>query len=119
MDVLVAQAQTQNALARELAQAVLHPRRIAIIDKAARKSLDDPSAPLDLEQKQRASIRTDRATIESHDDFAPPGACKTKRALRTLCDRGRSLSSGTNGWQQLDLRFERRPVRSSVVREAG
>jgi hypothetical protein len=117
--VLVTEAQSEDALHRELARRVLDARGGAPVVEAAGEPLEDLGAPLRLAQEQGAAVRADRPTVETRHDLAPTGAFETERCLVILCHRRQFSFVSCRTFSHLYLRTRSRRVDANVVRDPG
>ncbi len=69
-DVLIAETEAEGALAQQLLDAVLGPRRVPVVGEARRESVDDAGACVELAEQHRPAVRGHAARVESTHDFA-------------------------------------------------
>ena len=84
VQVLVAECQTEHALADERAHLMLDQMRRTAILEAGRKPLDQADRSIRGTQQQPAGIRCDRSPIKRSDNRTPLDACKSKLIRVTL-----------------------------------
>jgi hypothetical protein len=85
VQILVAQAQGEDALLEQLLDRELDPFRVAKVLEAGGEPVDDPGLRFHLPQQQRPGIRGDRPTVKSGGDFSRAKGLEIERPLITLC----------------------------------
>ena len=82
--ILVAQRQSEHALAHQGGQAVLDLRGRAVIDEAGGEPPDQPDRPVGGAQKQRPGVGGDRPAIKSRHHGAAFDRCKLEPIRATV-----------------------------------
>src|SRR5205823_2614000 len=87
-EVLVAQAEAEDALREELREGVLDLVGVAVVAEAAGELVDEVELGLDLAEQQAAGFRGDGEAIEAGDDVAVSEGFKEEVGAGTLCSHG-------------------------------
>jgi len=119
VEVLVPERQRIDALGHQILDRVLDQRRIAMVEKAARKLTDDARGPLTPAQQQRARIRTDRPAIKTGHDLSCAKGVELQRLCATVCPHEAASDLWCNYFVAKHLYHIERPCATLSVRNAG
>ena len=84
-EILVAERETEDALADQGRDAVFGTGRVATITEASREPLDQPDRTIRGAQQQRSRVRSDRSAVEIRHDGPSRDRSKRQRLCATLC----------------------------------
>src|SRR5262249_49932538 len=119
VEVLVAQAQAEDALLEEVRQGVLDLVGVAVVPEAAGQLVEEVEPGLEFAEEQPAGIGGDGGAVEAGDDVARSEAVEKQIGGVTRCQNARASWVGRKGlWQNPLCQLRGRRARA-LVRNAG
>lgn len=87
VQVFIALAQSEHALAQQLLRLVFDQQRAARVGECSGDRIQQPQAPIHLAEQQQPAVRTDRATPEIRFDYTASETPKFNLICGTLWHR--------------------------------
>ena len=97
VEILVAEAEGEDALLEELGEGVLDAVGVAVVGEAGGELVDEVELGLDLAQKQGASVGGDGAAVEAGADGAGAEGFPGEMGGGTVCGHRAVLVRWRNG----------------------
>src|SRR5262245_9537954 len=119
VEVLVAQAEGENALLEEFGERVLHQVGVAVIGKAGGELVEEVELGLHLAQQEAAGIGGDRSAVEVGDDVTPPKVLEDQFPVVTVCHGAAVSGVASKGLSLFPLCQLRNPRARPLVRKSG
>src|SRR5581483_1350457 len=118
-EVLVPQAQAEDALLEEVGEGVLDAVGVAVVGEAAGEALDEAELGLDLAEEQAAGVGGDVAAVEGGGHLAAAEGLKKEFGVGTLCRHEAVLSVWRKGSRSTPLCHKGQPRAIPSVRNPG
>jgi len=117
--ILVAQRQSEHALAHQGGEAVLDLVRRTVIREAGRESPDQADRPVGGAQQQRPGVGGDGAAVEPGYHRPAVNGCKREPIRATVCRHRGTPPLGPKALSQKNFRSFRAPMHLLPVRNPG